>query len=143
MAAATPAKKVISAATPDTVSPSESSTPGFQDIATLAYHHWQARGCPDGSPEVDWDRAEQDVRLFLDPASIRSCSTCDLLSEEVLAATTLHIRLGSRLVIASLVRDTARVSQLTPLLEQAGSDRERAVQEYTTHKNGHPNAAQA
>jgi hypothetical protein len=66
-----------------------------------------------------------------------SCHTCDLLSEQVVATTTLHIRLGSRLVIAGLVGDGERVSQLGPLLEQANSDRERAVQEYTAHKNGH------
>jgi len=30
------------------------------DIAALAYKLWQARGCPDGSPQEDWfDAAEQ------------------------------------------------------------------------------------
>jgi hypothetical protein len=28
------------------------------DIATLAYRLWQERGCPIGSPEEDWFRAE-------------------------------------------------------------------------------------
>jgi hypothetical protein len=32
------------------------------DIATLAYALWQARGCPDGSPEEDWFRAEAELR---------------------------------------------------------------------------------
>jgi Protein of unknown function (DUF2934) len=30
-----------------------------QAIANLAYELWQQRGCPVGSPEEDWDRAEQ------------------------------------------------------------------------------------
>jgi hypothetical protein len=32
------------------------------DIATLAYQLWLARGCPEGSPEVDWYEAERKVR---------------------------------------------------------------------------------
>ena len=35
-------------------------------IAQLAYQLWQERGCPDGSPEVDWERA---VRLLESQAS--------------------------------------------------------------------------
>ena len=31
-------------------------------IAGLAYAYWQNRGCPDGSPEEDWFRAEADLR---------------------------------------------------------------------------------
>lgn len=31
-------------------------------IALLAYSYWEARGCPFGSPEEDWLRAEQEVR---------------------------------------------------------------------------------
>ena len=31
-------------------------------IARLAYVHWLERGCPIGSPEADWSRAEQDLR---------------------------------------------------------------------------------
>jgi hypothetical protein len=29
------------------------------DIARLAYHLWEERGCPIGSPEDDWFRAEE------------------------------------------------------------------------------------
>jgi hypothetical protein len=32
------------------------------DVATLAYELWQARGCPYGSPEEDWQRAESELR---------------------------------------------------------------------------------
>jgi len=32
------------------------------EVAGLAYMYWQQRGCPDGSPEEDWFRAEADLR---------------------------------------------------------------------------------
>jgi hypothetical protein len=33
-----------------------------QDIAALAYRLWQARCCPEGSPEEDWFRAAEQLR---------------------------------------------------------------------------------
>jgi hypothetical protein len=30
-------------------------------IAQLAYSYWEARGCPQGSAEEDWFRAEQKI----------------------------------------------------------------------------------
>jgi len=38
------------------------ATFGHDDIATLAYELWKARGCPDGSPEEDWFRAAEELR---------------------------------------------------------------------------------
>jgi hypothetical protein len=35
---------------------------GRDEIAALAYALWQARGCPYGSPEEDWLRAERELR---------------------------------------------------------------------------------
>jgi len=35
---------------------------GHDEIAALAYALWQARGCPYGSPEEDWLRAERELR---------------------------------------------------------------------------------
>ena len=35
---------------------------GHDEIASLAYELWQARGCPYGSPEEDWLRAESELR---------------------------------------------------------------------------------
>ena len=32
------------------------------EIAALAHQLWQARGCPVGSPEIDWFEAEQQLR---------------------------------------------------------------------------------
>jgi hypothetical protein len=33
-----------------------------EQIAALAHALWQERGCPDGSPEEDWFKAEQGLR---------------------------------------------------------------------------------
>lgn len=31
----------------------------YEDVQRLAYEYWLARGCPEGSSEEDWFRAEQ------------------------------------------------------------------------------------
>ena len=36
--------------------------PEHQRIAQLAYDLWQKRGCPIGSPDEDWFRAENELR---------------------------------------------------------------------------------
>lgn len=33
-----------------------------EEISLLAYYYWQDRGCPEGSPEEDWLRAERTLR---------------------------------------------------------------------------------
>jgi hypothetical protein len=38
------------------------TTCGHDEIAALAHELWQARGCPYGSPEEDWLRAETELR---------------------------------------------------------------------------------
>lgn len=38
------------------------ATFGHDDIARLAHELWQARGCPEGTPEEDWFRAVQELR---------------------------------------------------------------------------------
>jgi hypothetical protein len=35
--------------------------PSQEQIASLAYLYWEARGCQGGSPESDWLRAEQEL----------------------------------------------------------------------------------
>jgi hypothetical protein len=35
---------------------------GHEDIARLAHSLWQARGCPEGSPEEDWFHAVHNLR---------------------------------------------------------------------------------
>jgi hypothetical protein len=38
--------------------------PAQQEIASLAYSYWEARGCQGGSPEEDWFRAEDELSSF-------------------------------------------------------------------------------
>jgi hypothetical protein len=38
---------------------SAQARPAREDIASLAYGLWQERGCPEGSSEEDWLRAEE------------------------------------------------------------------------------------
>jgi hypothetical protein len=35
---------------------------GHREIAALAHKLWQARGCPEGSPEEDWFEAVKELR---------------------------------------------------------------------------------
>ena len=48
----TPAKKT--AAEPKLIS--------HEQIRELAHHYWAERGQPHGQPEIDWFRAEQELR---------------------------------------------------------------------------------
>jgi hypothetical protein len=34
-------------------------------VQKLAYQHWEKRGSPLGSPEIDWLAAEEDLRALL------------------------------------------------------------------------------
>ena len=43
-------------------SENESGGPSPEEIGVRAYHCWVERGCPHGSPEVDWQRAEEELR---------------------------------------------------------------------------------
>jgi hypothetical protein len=36
--------------------------PTPEEIAARAYRCWHERGCPHGSPDIDWTRAEQELR---------------------------------------------------------------------------------
>jgi hypothetical protein len=36
--------------------------PMHEEIAALAYSFWLERGCPEGTPEQDWFRAEQELK---------------------------------------------------------------------------------
>ena len=38
------------------------ATFGHQEIAERAHQLWESRGCPEGSPEVDWLRAARELR---------------------------------------------------------------------------------
>jgi hypothetical protein len=44
-------------------STAQQSAPAHEeDVAVRAYQCWHERGCPNGSPEVDWYRAEGELR---------------------------------------------------------------------------------
>jgi hypothetical protein len=32
-----------------------------ETVAVLAHYYWLMRGCPEGSPEIDWYRAEETI----------------------------------------------------------------------------------
>ncbi len=40
-----------------------------KSIAALAYQLWLGRGCPVGSPEIDWFQAEEELKIANQPAS--------------------------------------------------------------------------
>jgi hypothetical protein len=56
------AKKMTKA--PAGAAPTEVRTTPLEHkrIARLAYSYWETRGRPDGSPEEDWFRAEEELR---------------------------------------------------------------------------------
>ena len=37
------------------------AAPAQQEIAVLAFTLWEARGCPEGTPEEDWFNAEREL----------------------------------------------------------------------------------
>ena len=52
------------AATKQTLSPSvDLPSEQREQIASIAYGLWQSRGCPEGSPEEDWFRAEEQLHI--------------------------------------------------------------------------------
>lgn len=42
--------------------PRQGTVPDQEEITALAHQFWLERGCPEGSPEVDWFRAEEELR---------------------------------------------------------------------------------
>lgn len=55
------AKKAHQTAVPATNFEAPAERPHYETIAMRAYELWTQRGCPIGSPEVDWERAEQEL----------------------------------------------------------------------------------
>ena len=45
-----------------------------REIALRAYFQWQERGCPEGSPEVDWFQAEEQLKSRV-PVLVASLSS--------------------------------------------------------------------
>ena len=42
--------------------PSTQESPTQEEIDKLAYHLWEERGAPLGSPKINWERAEEALR---------------------------------------------------------------------------------
>ena len=60
-------KAAPTSAMPDSSGVASSSTSNetaytSDDVAAEAYRCWHERGCPEGSPEVDWQRAQERLR---------------------------------------------------------------------------------
>lgn len=60
-----PATVSAPVATPETTTPAADYSNGHyrttDQIAQMAYFFWQERGCPNGSPDEDWLRAEREL----------------------------------------------------------------------------------
>jgi hypothetical protein len=41
-------------------------------VQQLAYEYWKQRGSPRGTPEVDWLRAEAEVKHEIDPIALKT-----------------------------------------------------------------------
>jgi len=51
----------------NSVEPSVTKIVNEDEIATRAYELWHQRGCPIGSPELDWLQAEEELRKQTEP----------------------------------------------------------------------------
>ena len=58
MTAVTEVETVESKPEPKEATPTPTPESIHEQIAALAYALWQERGCPEGSPDVDWFQAE-------------------------------------------------------------------------------------
>jgi hypothetical protein len=58
------------------------------EVAALAYYLWQARGCPDSSPDVDWYRAEEELRRANGRPNTQQDSRNSSQQDKALTATT-------------------------------------------------------
>lgn len=56
-----PEEQIAATEQPSAPSNESAISSSSESIAQLAYTLWQQRGCPIGSPEIDWLEAEQQV----------------------------------------------------------------------------------
>ena len=45
-----------------------------EETEERAYYLWEQRGRPEGSPEVDWERAERELRAEREADRMASCA---------------------------------------------------------------------
>ena len=81
--AAAPRRRVLRATAVEPLS--------HDEIARLAHELWQARGCPHGSAEVDWLRAEQELQREINR------NNCELDFPKKTPAATKPLRPGKPL----------------------------------------------
>lgn len=65
----------LTAATLDGAQSDSASALRTEEIEQLAYSYWQQRGCPDGSAEQDWLRAESDLRAQMELSAAQPSDT--------------------------------------------------------------------
>jgi len=60
------------------------TTPSHEEQSHLAYRFWEERGCPIGSPDVDWQRAAEEMarrgqteQVDVPPATRKELQTSD------------------------------------------------------------------
>jgi hypothetical protein len=51
------------------VPPAAGETVAGDQVAALAYQYWLQRGCPIGSPELDWFQAEEELKRRAEPTA--------------------------------------------------------------------------
>ena len=57
-------RKLTASATDNLVEPGTTENMNKDAIAALAYRFWQERGCPTGSDQEDWFRAESELKAL-------------------------------------------------------------------------------
>ena len=61
----------LDAQTPDSAAGTvPDNNPSYEEVSALAYKYWQERGCPEGSDQEDWFRAESELTKNATPASV-------------------------------------------------------------------------
>ena len=82
-----------------------------EQIAALAYEFWRARGCPEGTSEEDWFRAEQEIAgsKRIDEKEVRSRDSAEggIDAEEEAVSLVLRFPVRSE-VFQGLTRGHSR-----------------------------------
>lgn len=56
-------EQILPDSAPPTIQPGpEAHRPTYDEMALLAYSFWEGRGCPSGSADADWFRAEGEIQ---------------------------------------------------------------------------------
>ncbi len=74
----TPTKKIIEGGRAE----HSVTVPTIEQISSLAHHYWKERGCPTGSPEADWFRAEHESQFGLTARNAALAEESDKASQQ-------------------------------------------------------------